>query len=414
MNKPELLLPAGNIEKLRYAIAYGADAVYLGTTDFSLRSPKSGDTITNENLKFAVKTAQEMGAKAYVTLNVFANNEIMEKMPAQIELLQEAKPDAVIFGDPGFYHILKGKLPNTQLHISTQANVLNYEAVKFWRDMGISRVILARELSLKEIEQISSKVPDVELEVLVHGSMCVAYSGRCLLSDYLTNNERKANLGNCYQPCRWQYKLIEQRKGEEFEIYEDEHATYFMNPKDLCLINYIPDLINAGVHSFKVEGRTKSVYYASLIAKTYKAAINGENFDYEELLNAGNRGLETGFLGGKPDASHYNYFSGKNESQSTFLGMILDKKEQNMFKILVKNRIKPGQKIDILTPDEKLSAEVKEIYNLEGEPIEAGNTNAEVLIKTDAEPNNWQWGIFRCKEEINAKTETHLCCGTRN
>ncbi len=414
MKKPELLMPAGNIEKLRYAIAYGADAVYLGTTDFSLRSPKSGNTITDDNLKHAVQTARNAGAKAYVTLNVFANNEIMEKIPAQIELLQEAKPDAIIFADPGFYHILRQKMPGTQLHISTQANVLNYESVKFWRDKGISRVILARELSLREIEQIAVKVPDIELEVLVHGSMCVAYSGRCLLSDYLTNNERKANQGNCYQPCRWQYKLTETRKDREFEITEDEHGTYILNPKDLALIEYIPGLINAGVHSFKVEGRTKSVYYASLVAKTYKTAIMGGSPDFEELLNAGNRGFSTGFISDKPDSSHYNYFSGKNESKSIFQGLVQDKIPGNKYKILVKNRFKPGENTDFITPQQCVHAKITEIFDLNGEKIEVANTNDEVLVKFDNEPENWQWGIIRCKENTDAKTETHLCGGACN
>ncbi len=413
MSKPELLMPAGNIEKLQYAIAYGADAVYLGTTDFSLRSPKSGNTITNENLKQAVQTAHEMGAKAYVTLNVFANNEIMEKMPEQIELLQEAKPDAIIFADPGFYHILKNKMPDTPLHISTQANVLNYESVKFWRDMGAERIILARELSLKEIEQISSKVPDIELEVLVHGSMCVAYSGRCLLSDYLTNNERKANFGNCYQPCRWQYKLVEQRKEQEFEITEDEHGTYILNPKDLCLIEYIQDLINAGVHSFKVEGRTKSVYYASLVAKTYKEAIWGRPYNVEELMNAGNRGFSTGFLVDKPDDSHYNYYSGKNESKSVFQGLVQDKVSDNMYKILVKNQVKPGESVDFISPREAISTEITDIFDVDGKKLEVANTNTEVIIKVEHEPENWQWGIIRCKEKNNVKTETHVCSGAR-
>jgi len=407
-------MPAGNIEKLQYAIAYGADAVYLGTTDFSLRSPKSGNTITNENLKQAVQITHQMDAKAYVTLNVFASNEIMEKMPEQLELLQEAKPDAVIFADPGFYQLLRKKLPDTPLHISTQANVLNYESVKFWRDMGAQRVILARELSLRQIEQISSKVPDIELEVLVHGSMCVAYSGRCLLSDYLTNNERKANFGNCYQPCRWQYKLIEQRKDKEFEITEDQHGTYILNPKDLCLIEYIPDLINAGVHSFKVEGRTKSVYYASLVAKTYKKAISGRPYDVEELMNAGNRGFSTGFLVDKPDDSHYNYNSGKNESKSTFMGLVQEKVQANMYKILVKNQIKPGEIVDFISPAEKIGTTINGIFDANGEKLDVANTNTEVIIKIEHEPKSWQWGIIRCKEKNNVKTETYICSGTCN
>lgn len=407
MKKAELLLPAGNIEKMQYAIAYGADAVYLGTADFSLRSPKSGNIITNENIKDAIEIAHNMGAKAYVTLNVFANNEIIEKLPSLLELLSDAKPDGIIFADPSFYSYVKKYLPDTPIHISTQANVLNYEAVKFWQGLGASRIILARELSLKEIEQISSKVPDIELEVLVHGSMCVAYSGRCLLSDYMTNNKRKSNQGACAQPCRWKYSLIEsQRPGQEFDITEDSHGTYIMNPKDLALIQYIPDLINAGVSSFKIEGRTKSMYYAALVAKTYKKAINacynGENINieelYSELFNAGNRGFTTGFLLDKPDESHYEYNGNKSKLKSVFQGIVLDK-EQDKLKIRTKNRIMLGETVDLITPATDTSAEVVEIINQYGEKLEIANTNEELYIKLNIDyfPEDWNLGIIRQK-----------------
>ena len=429
MNKAELLLPAGNIEKMKYAVAYGADAVYLGTADFSLRSPKSGNIITNSNLKEAVETAHKMNVKAYVTLNVFADNEIIEKTPELIEILQDAKPDGVIFADAGFYSALKKYLPDVPLHLSTQANILNYETVKFWRDLGVSRFILARELSLKEIEQISSKVPDVELEVLIHGSLCIAYSGRCLLSDYFSFNERKANQGNCTQPCRWRYKLIEEKRpGEEYEITEDERGSYIFNPKDIALIEYIPDLINAGVGSFKIEGRTKSMYYASLVAKTYKAAINahysGKSLDkeelYEELMNAGNRGFSSGFLVNKPDGSHYNYSANKSKAKTVFQGIITDKVSDNMYRILVKNQIKTGDNIDWITPEEKISHIIDNMFNLDMEKIEVADTNSEILVKFDKPLKQWQWGIIRCREKRekrenkNVKTETHLYSGMCN
>lgn len=425
MDRAELLLPAGNIEKMKYAIAYGADAVYLGTADFSLRSPKSGNIITNENFKNSVETAHLMGAKAYVTLNVFADNEIIEKLPPIIEMLKETKPDGIIFADPGFYPTLKSELPDVPMHVSTQANVLNYEAVKFWRDQGVSRVILARELSLKEIEQISNKVPDIELEVLVHGSICVAYSGRCLLSDYLSKNERKANQGNCTQPCRWPYKLKlvdPKNPDDEYELLEDEHCSYVMNPKDIALIKYIPDLINAGVCSFKVEGRTKSMYYASQVAKAYKTAINahyeGKTPDmeelYAELLRVGNRGFSTGFLLDKPDSEHYNYVSGKGNTKSVFQAIITEKVSGNTYKILVKNQLKSGGIFDIITPDEQVSSRITEIVNEYGEKIEVANTNSEVTVKFESPPENWEWGIIRYKEDTCAKTETHIYCGTCN
>ncbi len=425
MSRAELLLPAGNLEKMRYAIAYGADAVYLGTADFSLRSPKSGNIITNDNLKTSIETAHKMGAKAYVTLNVFANNEIMEKLPPIIETLREIKPDGVIFADSGFYPSLKANLPDVPLHVSTQANVLNYEAVKFWRDQGVSRVILARELSLREIEQISRKVPDIELEVLIHGSICVAYSGRCLLSDYMSNNQRKANQGNCTQPCRWPYKvrLVDPKKPEEeYELLEDERTSYVMNPKDLALIEYIPDLINAGVCSFKVEGRTKSMYYASLVAKAYRTAINayyeGKTPDidrlFEELKCAGNRGFSTGFLVEKPDSEHYNYACGKSRAKSVFQGIITEKITDNTYKVSVKNQLKPGDDFDVITPHEQVNTVIAEIFNEYGEKIEVANTNSEVIVKIENLPENWKWGIIRHKEESGDKAKTHVYCGTCN
>jgi len=422
MKHTELLLPAGNMEKMQYAIAYGADAVYFGTADFSLRSPKTGNIITNENIKNSIETAHKMGANAYVTLNVFADNEIIEKLPPLMELLADAKPDGIIFADPAFYSFIKRYLPDIPMHISTQANVLSYESVKFWQDLGATRIILARELSLKEIEQISTKVPDIELEVLVHGSMCVAYSGRCLLSDYMTNNTRKSNQGSCAQPCRWQYSLIEsKRPGEEYEITEDQHGTYILNPKDLSLIEHIPDLINAGVCSFKIEGRTKSMYYAALVAKTYKKAINayykGSSINmedlYEELYNAGNRGFTSGFLLEKPDSSHYDYKASKSTLKSNFQAVILEKVENNKFNIKAKNQLKSGAIVDFITPASQISTEILEITNKFGEKVEIANTNDEVCIKLNIEnpPEDWKWGIIRQKENelSNAiKTEAYI------
>lgn len=422
MKHAELLLPAGNIEKMQYAIAYGADAVYLGTADFSLRSPKSGQIINDKNIKNSIKTAHKMGAQAYVTLNVFANNEIMEKLPELLEILQDIRPDGIIFADPGFYSSVKKYLPNTPIHISTQANVLNCEAVKFWQGLGASRIILARELSLKEISQIHEKVPDIELEVLVHGSICVAYSGRCLLSDYMTNNTRKSNQGACTQPCRWKYSLIEsQRPGQEFEITEDDLGTYILNPKDIALIEHVSDLIEAGVCSFKVEGRTKSMYYAALVAKTYRKAINayynGKSVDtdelFEELLNAGNRGFTTGFLIEKPDSSHYAYKAGKSNLKSTFQGIVLEKKDDKTLLIKTKNQIKLGEEVDFITPQTATSAQVLEIIDQFGESRESANTNEEVYIKLNIEtlPEDWKWGIIRQREKTTneIQAETYIC-----
>ena len=275
MRNVELLMPAGNLEKLEYAIKYGADAVYLGVVDFSLRAMRKGSLITMENLNQAIETAHLLGAKAYLTLNIFAFNNDIRLLEENIERFAESKPDSIILSDFGVFNLVKKYMPKTDIHISTQTNTLNYESVKFWKDLGASRVILARELAIKDIAEIRKQVPDIELECFVHGSQCVSFSGRCLLSDYFTDGERKANHGNCSQPCRWSYKLVEEtRPGQYYEINQDERGTHILSPKDLCLVEYIPQLIEAGVDSLKVEGRTKSLYYVSAVAKTYRNAID--------------------------------------------------------------------------------------------------------------------------------------------
>ena len=304
MKKVELLLPAGNIEKLDYAINYGADAVYLGVVDFSLRAMRKGELITFENLKTAIDLAHKYGKKAYMTLNIFAFNKDIKHLEQCIEIIKDANPDAILVSDFGIMNLLKKYMPDTPLHVSTQTNILNYECVKFWQDMGATRVVLARELSISDIAEIKNKVPDMEVECFIHGAQCVSYSGRCLLSDYFTKGERISNQGNCCQPCRWSYKLVEEtRPNEYYEINEDAHGTHILSPNDLCLVHHLKEMIDAGVDSFKVEGRTKSLYYVSAVAKTYRQAIDeiyqNPNADMEkyfyELKKVGNRGYTTGF-----------------------------------------------------------------------------------------------------------------------
>ena len=275
MRDVELLMPAGNLEKLEYAVKYGADAVYLGVVDFSLRALRKGSLITMENIKEAVDLAHLMGAKAYVTINIFAFNSDIKLLEASLERFKDANPDAFIISDYGILNLIKRNIPDVPLHISTQTNTLNYESVKFWRDLGASRVILARELPISDIAEIRRQVPDIELECFVHGAQCVSFSGRCLLSDYFSKGERKANHGNCTQPCRWSYKLVEEtRPGEYLEINQDDRGSHILSPKDLCLVKQLPQLIEAGVDSLKVEGRTKSLYYVSAVAKAYRQAID--------------------------------------------------------------------------------------------------------------------------------------------
>lgn len=272
MIKPELLAPAGSLEKLKTAINFGADAVYLGGNKLNLRA--FANNFTNEELKEGIEFAHSRGKKVYVTLNVFPHNEDLDGLEEYLIELYEIGADAVIVSDPGIIMTAREVAPNLELHLSTQANSVNWRTCVFWHKMGVKRIVLARELSLEEIKEIRAKVPDtLELEVFVHGSMCMSYSGRCLLSNYMTG--RDANRGECAQPCRYKYHLVEEkREGEYYPIMEDDNGTYIMNSKDLCMIEHIPELMDTGVVSFKIEGRMKSAYYVATVAKAYREAID--------------------------------------------------------------------------------------------------------------------------------------------
>lgn len=406
--KVELLLPAGNIEKLDYAINYGADAIYMGMVDFSLRSMRKGEIITADNLKNAVYLAHSYNKKVYMTLNIYAYDEDIKNLYENIDLIKDAKPDALIVSDMGIMNVLKNKLPEIDLHISTQTNTLNSEAVKFWRDFGATRVILAREVSIKKLAEIKKNVPDVELEVFVHGAQCVSMSGRCLLSDFMTQGERKANHGGCSQPCRWKYKLLEEtRPGEYYEIEETERGTHILSTKDLALINYLPQIIEAGADSLKIEGRTKSLYYVSAVAKAYRHAIDayyrGEKPNADEmmhqLLKIGNRGYTTGFYLDEFDHDGYSYDVSKGLAGSDFLFEFWDKVEkdgQNLYKIKIKNKILVGDNIEVITPNECFETTVEKIYNINlDEEKEVGNTNDEIFVKLSVEPQNCKYALAR-------------------
>lgn len=404
----ELLLPAGNIEKLDYAINYGADAVYMGMVDFSLRSMRKGEIITAENLKKTIDLAHSYGKKVYMTLNIYAYDDDIKNLYENIEIIKDANPDALIVSDFGILNVLKTKLPDTDIHISTQTNTLNSEAVKFWRDFGASRVILARELSIKQLAEIRKNVPDIELEVFVHGAQCVSLSGRCLLSDYMTHGERKANHGGCSQPCRWKYKLLEEtRPGEYYEIEETARGTHILSTKDLALINYIPQLIEAGADSFKIEGRTKSLYYVSAVAKAYRTAIDayyrGEKPDpdemFSQLLKIGNRGYTTGFYLDEQDHEGYSYDVSKGLAGSDFLFEFWDKQEKdgkNLFKVKIKNKILLNDRVEVITPDECFETDVVKIYNdNQDEEKEVGNTNDEIWVELSQEPKKHKYALAR-------------------
>ncbi len=415
MRNVELLMPAGNLEKLEYAVRYGANAVYLGVVDFSLRAMRKGEIITLENLKSAVELAHKLGAKAYLTLNIFAFNSDIKHLEECMDIIKDAKPDAILVSDFGILRLIKRYMPDVDIHISTQTNILNYECVKFWQDMGASRVVLARELSIPEIAEIKKQVPNMEVECFIHGSQCVSFSGRCLLSDYFTNGERKANSGNCSQPCRWSYKLVEEtRPGQYYEINQDERGSHILSPKDLCLVKHLKEMIDAGVDSFKVEGRTKSLYYVSAVAKTYRAAIDeimaNPDADMEkyflELKKVGNRGYTTGFALGENKPDSYSYDISKGLAGADFLFEFHDKKkycdvdttsnrEDDLFLVKIKNKVLKGDEVEIIAPKEKFVAKIVEILNDKGDNLDVANTNADVYLKLDKEPIDYKIALAR-------------------
>lgn len=415
MRNVELLLPAGNLEKLKYAVKYGADAVYLGVVDFSLRAMRKGEIITLQNLKSAVDLAHSLGAKAYLTLNIFAFNRDIKHLEECMDIIKESNPDAILVSDFGILRLLKKYMPDVELHISTQTNILNYECVKFWQDMGAKRVVLARELSIPEIAEIKRQVPDMEVECFIHGSQCVSFSGRCLLSDYFTNGERKANSGNCSQPCRWSYKLVEStRPGQYYEINQDEHGSHILSPKDLCLVKHLKEMIDAGVDSFKVEGRTKSLYYVSAVAKTYRAAIDSimKNPDEDmekyfiELKKVGNRGYTTGFALGENKPDSYSYDISKGLAGADFLFEFRGKKlysevdytserSDNLYFVKIKNKVLLNDEVEIITPKEQFKAKILEILDEKGQNLDIANTNTEVYLKLDNEPIDYEVALGR-------------------
>ena len=405
MREVELLLPAGNMEKLEYAIKYGANAVYLGVVDFSLRAMRKGELITPDNLKQAIELARSLGAKAYLTLNIFAFNNDIKLLESCIDKFKEAAPDAVILSDFGIFNLVRTYMPQTPVHVSTQTNTLNYESVKFWRDLGASRVILARELPIKDIAEIRRQVPDIELECFVHGAQCVSFSGRCLLSDYFSKGERKANHGNCSQPCRWSYKLVESTRPDEYyEINQDERGSHILSPKDLCLVEYLPQLIEAGVDSLKIEGRTKSLYYVSATAKAYRGAIDeilsGKKDDlhkyFVELQKVGNRGYTQGFALGDNNGESYSYDISKGLAGADFLCEFKGfKTDDDYYLVKIKNKMLLDDEIEIITPHEQLKTKVISIKNDQGEEVELANTNDDIYMKFSQNPVDYKYALAR-------------------
>ena len=402
MKKPELLAPAGNMEKLKMALLYGADAVYLGGKAFGLRA--FGGNFNNEELQEAVDFAHKLGKKIYVTVNIFPHNSDIAKLPAYLTFLNEIKVDAIPVADLGVFTLAKGYAPDVELHISTQANNTNWAAVNAWGELGASRVVLAREMSLEEIKEIREKC-SVELEMFVHGAMCISYSGRCLMSNYLTG--RDANRGSCAQPCRWNYALVEEKRpGQYFPVLEDERGTYIFNSKDMCLLPYLPDVIASGVDSLKIEGRMKSVHYAASVVKAYREAIDSyfaapEQFEVkkewvEELDKVSHRAYTTGFYYGRPTEKDQIYGTSSYTQTSDFVGLVLDYDEKTGFATVEqRNNMKVGQEIEIFQPHLAGYRQIlQEMYNDEGEAIQVA-PHPQQIVKIRMDKPVEPYGILR-------------------
>ena len=379
----ELLSPAGGRERLEYAIAYGADAVYMAGSGYSLRA--FADNFTDSELSEAIKYAHIFGKKAYITTNIYAHNSDIDTMGDYIRRLAELGADAVLVADLGVLSLAKKAVPHMPVHISTQANITNYMAAQMAYDLGASRVVLARELSLDEIAQIHARVPKLELESFVHGAMCISYSGRCLLSNYLT--DRGANQGKCVQACRWKYEIREVNREEWMPIAEDERGTYILNSKDLCMIEHLDKLAAAGVSSFKIEGRMKTAYYAATVTGAYRRAIDdmlaGKPFDHslkDELGKAANREFTTGFYFGKPEEAQ-RYGSSKCTQSYDFVAVV-QKSENGVLTLEQRNKFNVGETLEVLSPDKERNGKtvtVSKIINQYGTSVPSAPNPQEIV-----------------------------------
>ncbi|MDO9231043.1 MAG: U32 family peptidase C-terminal domain-containing protein [bacterium] len=419
--KVELLAPAGSLEKMKYAFAYGADAVYFGVPDFSLRVRVN--KFSEQDILKAVSYAHKLKKKIYVTLNIYAHNQHLKKIEKHLKFLKKIKIDGIIASDPGIINLVKKYLPNVDIHLSTQANATNFEAVKFWRDLGVKRIILAREVTLKEIEEISKKVKGIELEYFVHGAMCMSYSGRCILSKWM--NGKSANLGDCTQPCRWEYKTMikdqesminkfkklkikDEKDRYEMDIEEDRHGTYFFNSYDMNLISYMEELVSAGISSMKIEGRAKSVYYVAVVTRAYRKVIDAIIETHcnasvrkkiileqkKELDNLVHRGYSTGFLLGQEPAHN---FSGKLfGTKVEFVGEVRGVEGKlNIMKI--HNAVLRQDKIEAITPEKNIALKIKKIFNDQKKEIDEAHGGHKKLYYFEFDKVLPEGGLIRRK-----------------
>ncbi len=396
LKKPELLAPAGDLEKLKIAVLYGADAVYIGGEAYGLRAKAKNFDL--KTMKEGIDFAHKHGAKVYITANIFAHNSDFYGMADYFKTVYEMGADAVLVSDPGVYSVLKEAAPNLELHISTQANNTNYKTAQFWYKLGAKRIVGARELSLKEIKEMRENIPeDMEIETFVHGAMCISYSGRCLLSNYLSG--RDANKGACSHPCRWKYYLMEEtRPGEYMPVEENERGTYIFNSKDLCMLGHIPELVDAGISSLKIEGRMKTPYYVGTIVKAYRQAIDDyfDNPEYyksriqyyiDEVSKVSHRDFTTGFYFGKPGHDDQVYTNNTYIRDYDFIGMVVENwdVESGLATVMQRNKFEVGDTIEVL-PQKGDSAEmtVTQMWDTDGVPIMSAPHPEQIIrLKTD-------------------------------
>ena len=379
--KLELLIPASNLEVLKVAVMYGADAVYIGGEAFGLRAKAKNFSL--EDMKEGIEFAHERGCKVYVTANILAHNYDLDGAREYFQELKQIGPDALIISDPGMFTIAKEVWPEVDIHISTQANNTNYLTYQFWWKQGAKRVVSARELSLKEIRQIRDNIPDeMEIESFMHGAMCISYSGRCLLSSFMAG--RDANRGECTHPCRWKYSVVEeQRPGQYMPVYENERGTYIFNSKDLCMIEHIPEMLDAGIDSFKIEGRMKTALYVATVARTYGLAIDEYLKDPElyrsripfyksEISKCTYRQYTTGFFFGKPDENTQIYDTNTYVKEYTYLGVVGEINSSGLYGIEQRNKFSVGEEIEVMKPDgDNITVTVKRITDESGKDMES-------------------------------------------
>ena len=407
MRRPELLIPASSLEVLKIAVIYGADAVYIGGEAFGLRA--KAKNFSMEEIREGIAFAHAHDVKVYITANILAHNGDLDGVREYFAELREIKPDALIISDPGVYMIAKEVCPEIERHISTQANNTNYGTYRFWYEQGAKRVVSARELSLAEIKEIRANIPDdLEIETFIHGAMCISYSGRCLLSNYFTG--RDANQGACTHPCRWKYAVVEEKRpGEYLPVYENERGTYIFNSKDLCMIEHIPELMESGIDSFKIEGRMKTALYVATVARTYRRAIDDykqspelyrEHMAWyqEQISNCTYRQFTTGFFFGKPSDEAQIYDNNTYVKEYTYLGIVGERNEEGLYRIEQRNKFSIGESIEVMKPDgANITVTVQRIVDEEGNDMESAPHPKQVLYIDLGQPLA-MYDILRRKE----------------